>query len=111
VLNELTVIELIRLIIPKLIRDINIHEIISVIFFFASFTSAHLEDSIIHITPLKITIVTDSTIVILKSSLAILTINGACVVPDIDIQLLSHFHHNTSVQKALSVPPNDTAFF
>jgi hypothetical protein len=51
-----------------------------VIFFLASFTSDHLEDSIIHMIPLKITIVTESTIVILKRNLAILTIRGASVV-------------------------------
>jgi hypothetical protein len=50
--NELTVIELIKLIIPKLIRDIKIPTTIRLIFFLASFTSAHLDDSIIHIIPL-----------------------------------------------------------
>ncbi|MEI6672460.1 MAG: hypothetical protein WCL02_03780 [bacterium] len=67
------------MIILRLISAINIPTIINVIFFFASFTSAHLEDSIIHITPLKITIVTERTIVILNKNLAILTINGASV--------------------------------
>jgi len=71
-----------RLIILKLISAISIPTIISVMFFFASFTSAHLEDSIIHIIPLNITIVTASTIVILNKNLAILTINGASVVID-----------------------------
>jgi hypothetical protein len=78
--NELTVSELIRLMILRLISAINIPTTINVIFFLASLTSAHLEDSIIHMIPLKITIVTASTIVILKRNLAILTINGASVV-------------------------------
>ncbi|MEI7919145.1 MAG: hypothetical protein WCH65_02840 [bacterium] len=78
--KELTVNELIRLIILKLISAIKSPTTISVIFFLASFTSAHFVDSIIHIIPLKITIVTASTIVILSKNLAILTIKGASVV-------------------------------
>ena len=77
--NELTVSEMIRLMIHKLIRAINIPTTIKVIFFFASFTSAHLADSMIRIIQLNITIVTASTIVILKRNLAILTISGASV--------------------------------
>jgi hypothetical protein len=79
VFNELTVSEDIRFIIPKLMSDINIPDTIKTMFFLASFTSAHLADSIIHIIPLKITIVTESTIVILKRNLATLTISGASV--------------------------------
>lgn len=71
--------ELIRLMIHKLISAIKIPTTMSVIFFFASLTSAHLADSIIRIIPLKITIVTASTIVILKKNLAILTMSGASV--------------------------------
>ncbi|MEI6773665.1 MAG: hypothetical protein WCL18_02325 [bacterium] len=68
------------MIIPKLIKAINIPTTIKVMFFLASFTSAHLEDSIIHIIPLNITIVTARTIVILNKNLAILTISGASLV-------------------------------
>ncbi|MEI6117971.1 MAG: hypothetical protein WCP92_01620 [bacterium] len=57
------------------------------------------------------TIVTESTIVILKRNFAILTINGACVVPDIEIELLFHVHHKISLQKELSLPVYHTAFF
>jgi hypothetical protein len=70
------------LIILKLINAIKTPTIIKTIFFLASFTSAHLADSIIHIIPLKITIVIASTIVILNKNLAILTISGGSVVTE-----------------------------
>ncbi|MEI7558036.1 MAG: hypothetical protein WCJ45_04345 [bacterium] len=77
IVNELIVIELIRLIIPRLISAKSIPITIKVIFFFASLTSPHFADSIIHIIALKITIVTERTIVILKRNFVILTMSGA----------------------------------
>ena len=109
--NELTVRELIRLTIPKLISAINIHTIINVRFFFASFTSAHLADSMIRMIPLYITIVTASTIVILRRNLAILTISGASWVTEAWNRLLFHVHHKISLQKAASSQVNHASFF
>jgi hypothetical protein len=94
--RELTVSDEIRLIIPKLIRAIRIPTTMRVIFFFASLTSAHFADSIIHIIPLKMTIVTANTIVILRRNFAILTINGASVLRTV----VSRSQPKTSEQKS-----------
>jgi hypothetical protein len=100
--NELIVRDVIRLIIPKLINAIKIPTTIKTIFFLASFTSAHLLDSIIHIIPLKITIVIASTIVILNKNLAILTISGGSVVTEAWNKLSFRSHHKIFSQKLLS---------
>jgi hypothetical protein len=59
-------------------------------------TSAHFADSIIHIIPLKMTIVTANTIVILRRNFAILTINGASVLRTV----VSRSQPKTSEQKS-----------
>lgn len=79
--------------IPRLRRATNIHHMMSQRFFRDALVSPQLADSTIYITPLKITIEIDNTIVILSIHLAILTINGACLV--VETVVSSHFPSNT----------------
>lgn len=73
--------ELMRLMIPRLMSANKIPMIMNVIFFLASLISPHLDDSMIRMIALKMTIVTESTIVILKRNFVTLTISGASVSP------------------------------
>lgn len=100
-----------RLIIPKLIKAINKPTTSKVRFFLASLTSAHLEDSIIHIIPLKITMVTANTIVILKINFVILTIKGASVLNEPWIRELLYVHHKIFSQKDAVLHAYSASFF
>jgi hypothetical protein len=100
-----------RLIIPKLIKAINKPTTSKVRFFLASLISAHLEDSIIRIIPLKITIVTANTMVILKINFVILTIKGASVLNEPWIRELLYVHHKIFSQKVDALHVYNAAFF